>query len=86
MMDLTASEHHLRCDRIRDLDVARQPATVRRAVEILQAERTALTGVTRGSTKPVGHSRIDTTPSPPAMTVSAPTCTTANRIAVRGAR
>jgi hypothetical protein len=51
MMDLTA-ERHLRCDRIRDLDVARQPATVRRAVEILQAERSALTVVTRCSTKP----------------------------------
>jgi hypothetical protein len=59
MMDLTASEHDLRCDRIRDLIVAQQPITVRRVIEILQAERSALTAVT---------------------------CTTANRIAVRGAR
>jgi hypothetical protein len=46
MMDLTASEHDLRCDRIRDLIVAQQPATITRA------ERSALTRVTPWSTKP----------------------------------
>jgi hypothetical protein len=51
MMDLTASDHDLRCDRIRDLIVAQQPAMVRRALDILQAEHSALTGVTPCSTK-----------------------------------
>jgi hypothetical protein len=53
MMDLTASERDLRCDRIRDLIVAQQPTTVGRVIEILQSERSALTGVTRWSAIPV---------------------------------
>jgi hypothetical protein len=48
MIDLTPSEHGLRGDRIRDLIVALQPATVRRVIEILQAEP----GVTRRCTTP----------------------------------
>ncbi len=52
MMDLTASDHDPRCDRIRDVIVARQPAMVRRAIATLQAEHSAPTGVTPCSTKP----------------------------------
>jgi hypothetical protein len=53
MKDLTASEHDLRCDRIRDLIVAQQPTTIRRA------ERSALAWVPPGPRNPISHSRID---------------------------
>jgi hypothetical protein len=51
MMDLTASDHDPRCDRIRDLIVGQQPAMVGRAIDILQAEHSALTGMTSCLTK-----------------------------------
>jgi hypothetical protein len=103
MMDLTASERDLRCDRIRDLIVAQQPTTVGRVIEILQSERSAVTGVTRWSAIPVrarsdGRHTVTADddgfaptsaslgPARHGSTNRAPTCTTANRIAVCGAR
>jgi hypothetical protein len=103
MMDLTASGHDLRCERIRDLIVAQQSAAVRRVIEIPRAEHSARTGVTPGSAKPrrsrsdrhdtvsadidgFGSHLLKLGTSTARFKSPAPTCTTANRIAVHGAR